>query len=130
MANGLHLRPRCEAQQRSGSASRSSRATCLLGVDPVPLEGAEGVIEAALFDLVTDFQSFYHLPERRGIFDVHVERGRIDGTDPAKSSLVAPCPFSKRLWMEPKAERIRARRGGARGEGECEKRQYSIAFSA
>jgi hypothetical protein len=54
------------------------------------LECAEDRIEAALFDFVPTSQTFNHLPIGMRIFQVHVERGRIGGADPFKSSLVAP----------------------------------------
>jgi len=54
------------------------------------LEYAEDRIEAALFDFVPTTQTFNHLPISMRIFEVHVERGSIGGTDPAKSSLAAP----------------------------------------
>ena len=60
------------------------------GVDPVALECAEDAIEAAFLDPEPVFQGLNHLPMGMRIFQVHVERGRISGTDPFKSSLAAP----------------------------------------
>ena len=60
------------------------------GVDPVAFECAEYAIEAALFDPEPAFQGLNHLPMGMRIFQVHLERGRISGADPFKSSLAAP----------------------------------------
>ena len=54
------------------------------------LESAEDAIEAALLDPEPVFQSLDHLPMGVRIFQVHVERGRIGGADPFKSSFAAP----------------------------------------
>jgi hypothetical protein len=56
----------------------------------VALESAEDAIEAALLDPELAFQSLNHLPMGMRIFEVHVERGRIGGVDPFKSTLAAP----------------------------------------
>ena len=91
------------------------------GEDPVALESAEDAIEAALFDSEPAFQGLNHLPMGMRIFQVHVERGRIGGADPFKSSLAAPefhaalevrvedpyvIPSPRRLWMEPALPRL------------------------
>jgi hypothetical protein len=105
-----------------------------VGVDPVALESPEDAIEAALLYPEPVFQSLNHLPMGMRIFQVHVERGRINGADPFKSSLTAPefhaalevrvenphvvlspkalnrASFLPRLSSY-RAERIRARRG-------------------
>ena len=104
------------------------------------LESAEDAIEAALLDPEPVFQSLDHLPMGVRIFQVHVERGRIGGADPFKSSFAAP-EFHAALevrvethmlsspprgsglsQLSPKAiycdaERIK---GEAREEGECD----------
>jgi hypothetical protein len=56
----------------------------------VALESIEDAIEAALFDPEPAFQCLNHLPMGMRIFQVHVERGRIGGADPFKSSLATP----------------------------------------
>jgi hypothetical protein len=60
------------------------------GVDPMALECAEDAIEAALFDSEPVFQGLNHLPMSMRIFQVHVERWRINGAESLKSSLAAP----------------------------------------
>ena len=57
------------------------------GVDPVALESAKDAIETALFNPEQVFESLNHLPMGMRIFQMHVERGRIGGVDPFKSSL-------------------------------------------
>jgi hypothetical protein len=56
----------------------------------VTLEGAKDGIEAAFFDPEPALLSLNHLPMGRKVFQVHIERGKIGGTDPANSSLAAP----------------------------------------
>jgi hypothetical protein len=56
----------------------------------VALESAEDAIETALLDLEPAFKSLNHLPVGMRIFEVHLERGRIDDADLLKSSLASP----------------------------------------
>ena len=111
------------------------------GVDPVALESAEDAIEAALFNPEPAFQGLNHLPMGMRVFQVHIERGRIGGANPFKSSLAAPefhaalevrvedphaIPLHQRPWMEPgPPEAILFTgqdKGEARAESECEDR--------
>jgi hypothetical protein len=55
---------------------------CKTVENPLALEFSEYGIEDALFDLMPAFQVFNLLPVGIMVFQVHVERGRIIGTEP------------------------------------------------
>jgi hypothetical protein len=60
------------------------------GEDSMALKCTEYRIDAALFDLVPAGQALDHLPVGMGIFEVQVERGRINDAGSGESSFSAP----------------------------------------
>jgi len=86
------------------------------GIDPVAPQGAEDGSEAALLCLEAALQGLDHLAVACGIFEVHVERGRVGGAGSGEAALPAPefhaafvirvedphvPPLPQRLGMEP-----------------------------
>jgi hypothetical protein len=60
------------------------------GVDPVALQGAEDGPEAAFLCFEAALQGLDHLAMACGVFEMHVERGRIGGAGFGEAALPAP----------------------------------------
>jgi hypothetical protein len=72
------LQKRRETGHPQGTGRRRQWESDLLGhssagIDAIALEGAEDGIEDALFDLISAFQPFNHLPMGMRIFQIHVD---------------------------------------------------------